>query len=1318
MTHGSDRPFLTVSETARALGVHENTVRNWVRAGTLVSARLPGSKQHRFAREEVQRLLARRGNPASSISPQLRVDGPELVSAADLDQWAGRSDAKTAFPDLMRRLLAATPGISNIDVRAYEGTAAPGWDGSATSTGSAFLPAGELRFEFGTEKDSRRKAQEDYEKRVLALPQDEDAVFIFATPRNWATGRGWASEIASENRFAGTKVIDAHVLEGWLHATPSVHYWISERLGRHPRDAQAAETWWADFQGRIRHKIPASFFSAGRAKEAALLLALVKEGSPTESIPTVRSPWRDESMAFTYAALESEPTLLHRTVVVRDSDSWGRLARSTDRLILVPLFEGDVDLNTAQSNGHRIILVAGGDEVVPDGKAIELPKVDRAMAGESLKQLDLDFSTVERMVALGRRSMPALFRSLAREPRLATPDWVKDSRASSILAPLALAGSWSALGGDAQVIETLTGVPEIEVESLLKALERRPDAPFVLSGGRWRLVSPTEAAYLLLREMKPSDFDRWRDVVLRVLLADDPFSGMDTVARLTASTLGTTADFSETLQEHLADGLALAAATADDLPAHLHMQARVDSVVRSLLERAADDRTGNTWSRLSKFLPALAEAAPEILQDAIEADLSLSEPLLKSLFRDSEGGGDIFGPSSPHPSLLWALEKLCWAPDYFGRAARILTQLVAIDPGGRLSNRPIESLRKVTSGWIVLSGATVEDKIAVIDRALRAIPDVGWQLLMAVWPSAHAVAFSPTEPKYRDWGPKKQSVSYADWGRYVEELTRLASDAAGGRADRWKELIPKIDDMPPRERADLVKSFSGVSVSVAWNEEERYAIWHALNALIAQHEEYSDAQWAMSKEDLQPFRDIAARLAPIDDPRRYASLFDWSPPVTGHKFGDDGYDAKLEELRDNAIQEVLAQGVDQLEELIDNVPLPGVVGAQLAEISAPPESEIIRWLEIDRPSLHNAAMAYARRRVGAKGPDWLRAALDHISNASAREQLMGAVPFTKVFWTEVGTLEEPLQNSYWQNVTYYDVPDDERVEAVGLLLQHERPWQAVGLLSIMLHREQQPDIDLVCRALRAVIEAPGPADDRQMSSYNIGQLLQYLERVAPDSSDLPMFEFTFFEFTHDHEPSRALYRALAMNPSEFVSLVRAVYRGDGEARRKLTPQEQAYAGRAWSVLRHWPVLPGLREDGTIDSDHLTEWVRLARTALAELGRSSIGDEQIGQVLASSPVGADGVWPAEEVREIVENLVNTRIDTGLHIGRTNQRGITSRAVYDGGDQERALELEYRNMAAQIATRWPRTARVLRGIADSYQQEAVHHDTEAERLGDDG
>jgi excisionase family DNA binding protein len=52
------RELLNVRDTARALGVHENTVRNWAARGVLRAVRLPGSGFRRFAVADVERLRA------------------------------------------------------------------------------------------------------------------------------------------------------------------------------------------------------------------------------------------------------------------------------------------------------------------------------------------------------------------------------------------------------------------------------------------------------------------------------------------------------------------------------------------------------------------------------------------------------------------------------------------------------------------------------------------------------------------------------------------------------------------------------------------------------------------------------------------------------------------------------------------------------------------------------------------------------------------------------------------------------------------------------------------------------------------------------------------------------------------------------------------------------------------------------------------------------------------------------------------------------------------------------------------------------------
>jgi hypothetical protein len=89
-----------------------------------------------------------------------------------------------------------------------------------------------------------------------------------------------------------------------------------------------------------------------------------------------------------------------------------------------------------------------------------------------------------------------------------------------------------------------------------------------------------------------------------------------------------------------------------------------------------------------------------------------------------------------------------------------------------------------------------------------------------------------------------------------------------------------------------------------------------------------------------------------------------------------------------------------------------------------------------------------------------------------------------------------------------------------------------------------------------------------------------------------------------------------------------------------------------------------------------------------------------------------------VRDLVERLGNREIENGIHVGRMNLRGVTSRGIYDGGGQERSLAAEYRRWSVMTAGAWPRTSRLLRELAESYEHEAAEQDTRAREDADTG
>jgi hypothetical protein len=132
----------------------------------------------------------------------------------------------------------------------------------------------------------------------------------------------------------------------------------------------------------------------------------------------------------------------------------------------------------------------------------------------------------------------------------------------------------------------------------------------------------------------------------------------------------------------------------------------------------------------------------------------------------------------------------------------------------------------------------------------------------------------------------------------------------------------------------------------------------------------------------------------------------------------------------------------------------------------------------------------------------------------------------------------------------------------------------------------------------------------------------------------------------------------------------------------------------------------------IDKDILNSWVDEARTVFKESGRIGIGDFQIGNFLSCSQVGKDGIWPHESVRNILERIKSEDIENRIVCGRMDARGVTFRHPYAGGSQERELALSYHNNAEKIQLVWPRTAAVLRSIAESYERDADREDQSVE------
>lgn len=1310
--------LLTVRETARRLGVHENTVRAYAKRGLIPDARLPGTRFHKFRALDVERLKAQRGAPTPSLTAERRTASPEFITAGQLAQWpvTNSRDAQAYFPELIRRLLAETAGAGQISIRTSDGVALAGDDGVAVfERQTKLLPSGRLRFEFGTNQDSKRKATKDYNARQeTACPEE---AFVFATPRRWQGKSRWASARHAEGLFKDVIVLDADDLELWLQLAPSTHLWISERLGLRPRDAVSLETWWGRFSASTEPVLPIELFTAGRDAQAQRLRSLL-DSEPR--IISIETEWCEDALGFVAASLtqgsEDSPDA-PSPIVVSSAEVWDRVVATPGPGTLIPLFDKP-DVDRAINSGRHVVGILDSNTARLRSVDVKLLRPGRSEAGDAFRSVGVEWNRADRLAVLARRSMPALARRLSRMPRVRQPAWSRPPLANT-LASLMLASRWTDLSEDLQILSELAGIPSADLQRSISEAAQGPD-PAIRNVRNVFVFASLEEAFLEFGNRVSSDLaSRWAEIATSVLLDPNPYDDLTSRERIAAQLEGKRRVYSPALRRGVADSLALAGAIESVSDGTNQASLVAERVVRDVLRQVVVE--GHTWTAIADVLPLLAEAAPDAFLSALEDDLSAPEPSVGRLFQTTDDQLTL-GPSSHQHHLLWALEVLCWSPEYLVRGTQILAKLCRYDLPKNSGNSPLSSMSTVLCGWIRNTGADLSTRLQAIDACRIVDASTSWNLLKTLWPDSHAWVSPPSEPRYQLWKPNSEGVPSSEWFAFISNTTGRIIDWAKTDRSEMPWLVEALSKVGPDEANRIIDFLEAEAASDKLGDDVRLSLFEKVREIAARHEHFQTADWAMPHERRTRLSALAELLQPADDLRRFAYLFNWHPDLPGADLTNrERYSAELDAKRREALDVLFARpdGWEQLAAVVERAEVPAQVGWVLSTYDRTDVLDVmLKWLASNSAALRQAAATWVSRHLGMHGPADLRHALDRDDTTNEGLKLFVLnVPTASQFWDVLHEFPD-AENLFWTEARFEVVPNEDLIEAIEMLLEWGRAWPAIAVASHGIFKptpdeeEHLPSAALMVDVLRtAITQDPGAAGVPQMVGYNVGTLLDYLAEADTSIDTLVSLEFAYFRLLeHSREP-HALNRALASDPSLFVDLVRRTYRGANELGHQ-GEESDPLAEHAWWVLHGWHGFPGRLEDGALEEVAMQAWVRQARLQLSDLDRADIGDELIGQTFTHAPADPDGIWPPQPIRDLVESMGSRNLENGVITGRLNSRGVTTRGVYEGGSQERKLVKQYKQSSLRVQVQWPRTARILRAIAESYERDAIRQDEEAQ------
>lgn len=1313
-------PMSFVRRSPRAAGMLRDLgriVKSLQGSGTL-SGEDPELVTHLTHFDETLRRSSRRA--IGTVPEHLR------LSRQDLIQWVD-SGAGYDLPGLLRRLVIETAnGVEHVHFPAGVGATSGDWDGVVRATvGNAFVPEGLSGWEISAEKNSNKKAEEDYAKRLSAPDggATADATFVEVICRPWTKARTFAALHTAEGRWKEVRGYNVESLETWLEHAPITTIWLAEQLRRPVSGVRTAEQWWDDWLQSTRRPLRASVVLAGRESASEALRQAV--GSPGTT--TIGGDLRlEEVYAFVAATFVDRPDdELGRAVLFLSDSQKARklLSRPGELVVVAPhaAFAREI-----HASGHHVIVPTPGS----DRADIAIPPVSSRLAAEALEAQGLSHRESREYGTLARRSLLALRRRVALKPSLHEPSWAAPG-ADTVRRRVLLANTWNQTKpGDREALEALIGQPYSAIEDELRALASSPDDPMVaIVDERWHVVSPMDAWLLLGAQISTSDLEAFRQHVLTVLLEPDPLATLSEEDRWRASIDGVKRRFSGELTHGAASALALLG-TVDEAVRVAGGQTGgsvASSIVWELLGSANKDRAAGTWIMLAPQLPLLAEAAPSVLLDQLRKAIAPEAPFAAAVFADKERGRFGSPPPSPHTHVLWALETLVWSPEHFDAAVSVLAELAELDPGGEWSNRPAASLASIFRPWHPNTSAGVDQRLTTVERLRRHHPGVSWNLLLSMLPNAHGFQMVHQGPTYRDWKASEPVISRAEYVRVVSEVSRALLEDAGSSAERWRQIVKELNDLPPEFRAQARGQLAGLADRADLEDDDREALWLELRDFIAHHREYSDAHWALPSSELDELEAVADALAPASSLHRHAWLFDEGLVTLGDVQRRDNYEEYEREVatrRAIAVREILdEEGYDGLLRFATECSVPGQVGAALERsVGAEYEEELIDLLDSPDTSKANLAFGYFAHRFTSKGWGWLDVFIEQHRSRSpaALARLLRAAWDPTEAAIRADRLGGEVAREFWTNFSYFGLGQDfgEAIRLSARLIEFGRPAAALDLLALYGRQQGTDDgyAEAVLSAFESLIDHPDDHELQQLSQYNVDTLLKI---VAAHRHELGVdravrVEWYFLPMLGYDPDAQTLHHTLAEDPRFFVEILSMVYRPrSDDDPQPPTEQEKGAAENAFRLLSSWATCPGADHEGTVTIERLRDWVSTARSFLAERSRVEIGDEQIGQALASAPADPDGTWPCEAVRDLLEELQNERIDRGLEIRVFNNRGVTSRSLDEGGQQEWTLAEGYRARAQQLVGRWPRTAAIFRRLAETYEADARREDAEAER-----
>ena len=1239
----------------------------------------------------------------------------QWITAAEIDNWTTREPrrAQEILPQLVWKLiLASCKQINDHHFPYGKAIQYNGYDGFLdTNDEHQFVPHGKSVWEFGSDENTKEKFNGDYEKRTtnpngITL---SETTFCFVTTRIWNHRQGIVEateEKNAEGKWKSVRIFDANSLEIWLEQSMAVSAWLAEHIGKPYRNICELGLYWSKQAKSTRPNLTTEFFTYAREPVSPKILRLINAGA--SQIILVGDSSKEAVLTFA-AELEAVEdlellSLKERCFVVDTYEAYFEASKNCSGAILIPLFYPE---SGAFSNHDGIIIIPVCkydplDLMYKTGNRIEIPSRSRREFCESLEKLGYETNDAYNLGTDMRGKFNALHRRISVSPTDKLPNWIQNQDASNLL-PALFAGSWEdQKPGDRELISTIAGMSYENYISTIQPYTKGENAPLFCVDGSYACVATSDLWDSLWGKITQDVFTRFGEAMIAVFSEIDPTYELPRDKWYAASVWGKESKYSSQIKRSCLVTIIMLTEREDFCGASFttHISETCKAWVRHIFEGV---KSLNQWRTLCPYLSEFMEATPDIVLHYLEVASQQEDSPLWDLFESID---DVLFDRSFYPHILWALERAMWDRHHASRALNLMVCFAEKELAYTLQNGPIDSLYRIFCLWHPQGCFTLEQRKILLQNIIKNHHNIAAELVDKLLSNNRNATCDISKPRWRAIEAKPCTVLMSEYTEMTQFVSQVYFDNITSSFCDWKTVLRNLDSFDPVE---IVVEKCKQSV-LPMPEDQVFLLCAEVARFISNSRAYHH------KDGIRMHRADALEILFFsilpDIPQSYAVYFSNNfSGLTPYRYKENEYDYEKEEKelreyhKNRMIELVERFGREAVITIVPHVENTRAYAAAIAEVVM---HGWLDWLFVKRlRDVSTVIASYVIAEVyWLSGMDALVTA-DHKLDTEEIGWVLSCIPLKE----DVAEFVESTGNSdcqrvYWENVNIWGLQreDKETIDKyVEILLKHNRPFTLIDCLAYSKWNTPELVVQILEVALKLYPDSePNGLTLDRVGCSDIQKMFKklYLQEGLPEL-EIAGLELAYLRaFDHEFEP-KFLVEQVLQQPALYMELLKTAYRPDNN-NGDLPTQAIHHAMQAHKALDRIQRIPGFNpENKIVDNSAFKKWIADVNELARSSGYALANDITLGRILSFAPVGKDGIWPHECVRQIFEQSSSETLESHFILGRINQRGIYT--VTAGKDEDNLAD-NYASIADALQLLYPKTAAIIRRLSNHYRTQA--------------